>query len=88
MTVHWNARKGFQTKPNSVSAPGNQSGDTGEDVNMAELLLAMRKVPDVRASAVIRARKLLADPDYPSKDVLKKVANLLADHLADDRQPE
>ncbi len=88
MTVHWNARKGFQIKPNGVSAPGNHSGEAGEDVTMADLLLAMRDVPDVRSSAVSRARKLLADPDYPSPEVLKKVAGLLARHLGEDQPQE
>ncbi len=87
MTVHWNARQGFQTDPNSVSAPGNHSGAEADDHTMAELLLAMRKVPDVRASAISRARKLLADPDYPSPEVLRQVAELLTRHITTDRQP-
>ncbi len=88
MTVHWNARKGFQIKPTNLSAPGNHSGNDGEDATMAEMLLAMRKVPDVRSAAVSRARKLLADPSYPSPEVLKEVAGLLARHLAEDQPPE
>ncbi len=87
MTVHWNARQGFQTDPNSVSAPGNHSGAEQDETTMAELLLAMRKVPDVRSSAVSRARKLLADADYPSPEVLRQVAQLLARHISSDQQP-
>ena len=48
---------------------------------LAELLWAMRKVPDARASAVTRGRRLLSDPDYPSRDVLRRVARVLAKHL-------
>jgi hypothetical protein len=88
MTVHWNARKGFQIKPNGVSASGNHAGEAGDDLAMADLLLAMRNVPDVRSAAVHRARKLLADPNYPSPEVLRKVAGLLARHLAEDQASE
>ena len=88
MTVHWNARKGFQNKPDSISLPGNHTGDEREDMTMADSLLAMRKVPEVRSAAVLRAQKLLADPNYPSPEVLKKVAELLARHIADDTPPE
>ena len=35
----------------------------------------------VRRSKVARARKLLADPDYPSKKVLQAVGELLARKL-------
>ena len=34
-----------------------------------------------RPAKVARARKLAADPDYPSKEVLDSVAELLADKL-------
>jgi hypothetical protein len=87
MTVHWNARKGFQTGPNSASTAGPSAGEEADELMMAQLLLAMRKVPDLRPSAVSRARKLLADPNYPSPQVLKKVAELLARHMSADQQP-
>jgi hypothetical protein len=45
---------------------------------LAELLWQMRKTPDVRASQIARAKKLIADPRYPSEEVLRKVADLLA----------
>ena len=35
----------------------------------------------IRPVKVARARKLVANPDYPSKAVLESVANLLADKL-------
>jgi hypothetical protein len=87
MTVHWNARKGFQTGPNGAANSGNHSGDKADDLTMAELLLAMRKVPDSRPAVINRGRKLLADPNYPSPEVLRQVAGLLADHLSADQQP-
>lgn len=37
--------------------------------------------PAVRAEKVARARDLVADPNYPSKEILQSVAGLLADRL-------
>jgi hypothetical protein len=87
MTVHWNARKGFQTGPNSASTAGPSAGEEADELMMAQLLLAMRKVPEVRPAAVNRARKLLADPDYPPPQVIRQVAELLARHISADQQP-
>lgn len=87
MTVHWNARKGFQAGANSASTAGTPAEEAADELRLAELLLAMRKVPDARASALARGRKLLADPDYPSSEVLRKVAEVLARRISTDQQP-
>lgn len=39
---------------------------------------AMIKTPDVRAEKVSRGKALVADPNYPSKDQIKKIASVLA----------
>jgi hypothetical protein len=81
MTVHWNARKGFARATNQThSADGPAESEAGER-SMPELLWALRKVPETRSSAISRARRLLADPDYPPGHVMKKVAALLAHRL-------
>ncbi len=64
--------------PNTASTAEEPPAKPGEGLTMPELLWAMRKVPDVRTSAIARARRLLADPGYPPGDVLQKVAELLA----------
>ena len=38
--------------------------------------------PDVRADKVARGKALIADPNYPSKETMRKVAGLLAEKLA------
>ncbi len=43
--------------------------------------LAMSKVPDVRADVVARGRALILDPNYPSKEQMRKVAELLINKL-------
>ena len=41
---------------------------------------ALRTVPDVRAEVVARGKALIADPNYPSKRQMTKIAGLLAEH--------
>jgi 2,4-dienoyl-CoA reductase-like NADH-dependent reductase (Old Yellow Enzyme family) len=41
------------------------------------LEMSLAEVPDVRASAVARGRALIADPNYPSKAQVKKIARVL-----------
>ena len=43
----------------------------------------LSEVPDVRAEAVARGRALVADPNYPSKEHMRRVAHLLAGKLRD-----
>ncbi len=37
--------------------------------------------PDVRAEMVARGKALIADPNYPSQEQLKKIAGLLVENL-------
>ncbi len=41
------------------------------------LEMSLADAPDVRASAVARGRALIADPNYPSKAQVKKIARVL-----------
>jgi hypothetical protein len=43
---------------------------------------ALAGMPDMRPDAVERARKLIADPNYPSKETLWRVGELLASGFA------
>jgi hypothetical protein len=79
MTVNWNSRKGFSGGPSTASSADEGAAGQGSDTALlAELQLAMRKVPDTRATVVARGKKLLADPKYPSCEVLRQVARHLA----------
>jgi hypothetical protein len=42
---------------------------------------AMSQIPDVRAEKVARGKALVSDPNYPSKEQIKKIASLLAANL-------
>ena len=41
-----------------------------------KLLAALDKEPDVRAQEIERGKALAADPDYPSSDLLAKLAEV------------
>jgi hypothetical protein len=59
--------------------------DQAESVSLngsAALDGALREVPDTRASEVARASQLVANPDYPSPAILKKMAAFFADNLS------
>jgi hypothetical protein len=43
---------------------------------------ALAETPDVRADKVARGKALIADPNYPSKDQMKRIAGLLAEKMA------
>ncbi len=81
MTVHWNSRRGFAAGPNTTSSTDKPPIPEAERASLAELVLAMRKTPDLRASAVNRAKKLIAEADYPPEQVVQAIADLLAKNL-------
>jgi hypothetical protein len=78
MTVHWNSRRGFAAGANTTTSADARAAEEEARAYLAELLLTMRKTPELRAAHIHRAKKLLAEPGYPSQDVLKAVAEVLA----------
>ena len=81
MTVHWNSCRGFSVELRTASSADEQVGPGQAAGPTDKWLSAMSKVPPTRAAAVQRAKRLLADPDYPSPEVMRKVAELLVRHL-------
>ncbi len=71
-------------KPESVSKPSNVTTTTAahsltfsfEQSN--RLNQALADTADVRPEKVARAKALVADPNYPSKEQMQKVATMLA----------
>jgi hypothetical protein len=80
MTMHWHSHKGFSDELRTASSAEELAATPEGKAALAELLLAMRKVPEVRVTSVNRAKKLMADPKYPSREVLRGVAEVLARH--------
>ncbi|MBI5820975.1 MAG: hypothetical protein HZA88_18550 [Verrucomicrobia bacterium] len=51
--------------------------------NSEALQNALRQVPDVREEEVARATHLVNSAQYPSPEITKKLASMLAKHLQD-----
>ena len=51
------------------------------DLERAESLARLERLSDVRPSVVARGRMLVANPNYPDKKILRRVAYLLAGKL-------
>lgn len=61
---------------NRATSP--KSGPAGTSFARSRSLeMSLAEMPDVRASAVARGRALIADPNYPSKTQMKKIARTL-----------
>ena len=59
-------------------APGAESSPASTSFARSRSLeMSLAEVPDVRASAVARGRALIADPNYPSPALVKKIARVL-----------
>jgi hypothetical protein len=64
------------TKPTGASAPATSfEGSNG-------LNAALAAAPDVRPDVVRRAEGLVSSPTYPSKEIMNKIATLLAGHIS------
>jgi hypothetical protein len=47
----------------------------------AELTAKLSAVPDVRADVVARAKRLIADPNYPDAKTIESIARKLRDEI-------
>jgi hypothetical protein len=71
-----------RTKPEPVkSSTSRVSGDVFRPEQNEKLMSLLHAEPDARPDAVERARALVADPTYPSSDLLKKVARRLLSQI-------
>lgn len=67
-----------RTKPEPVKSSANRStADVFKPEQNEKLMKLLHAEPDARPDAVARARALVADPNYPSSEVLKGVAGAL-----------
>jgi anti-sigma28 factor (negative regulator of flagellin synthesis) len=65
-------------KPSNASTTASTYSLTVSFDESHRLNQALSNTPDVRAEKVARAKAALADPNYPSKEQMKKVATMLA----------
>ena len=67
------------SKPAAKAAkPANEPAtpETPKAARHQKLLAALSEEPGVRAQEIERGKALAADPDYPSKDLLAKLAEV------------
>ena len=55
--------------------------DAAEFPQTEALNKALANTQDVRPEVVARAKKLVSDPHYPPAEMIKRIANLLANNL-------
>ena len=69
------------TPPNRPTPAAKPAAGAESFASSSALEETLRNLPDSRPEAVARAAALLTDPNYPSPDTLRQVANLLARNL-------
>lgn len=70
--------RNYRQAGNAVTrASGHVLPLSNEDHQLKQMLADER---DVRAGEVARGKALIANPDYPSKEQMKKIAGLLAEN--------
>ena len=67
-------REGFSSAPRATKPESGEAWTSFERQHSHEAELA--SAPDVRSSAVARGRALIADPNYPSRQQLGKIARV------------
>lgn len=87
MQVNANLNAGLVARM-SKNGPGARvptPADTGPSFQSSEALFqAVKQLPVARPEEVSRAKTLLADGNYPPKEAIRKISELLAMNLPDD----
>jgi hypothetical protein len=66
---------------NGVSFPIQWPSSRFGDLDRAQLAGRLDRLADVRSAVVARGRALIANPLYPSREIVQQVSRLLAQHL-------
>ena len=72
--------------PKRSARPAPAAADPTSFARADALNTSIQTVPDSRTEAVDRARSLIRDANYPPPEVLRSVANLLANNIPSDGQ--
>lgn len=68
---------------NGVNGAGQINGNGAKSDHLATNLSnrvreTLASIPEIRPEVVERGRALLADPNYPSQDIVEKIASLIS----------
>jgi len=66
---------------NGVSIPIQWPSSRFGDYDRAQSAGRLERLAEVRSAVVDRGRALIANPLYPSRDILEQVSRLLAEHI-------
>jgi hypothetical protein len=55
--------------------------DRFSDLERTELVNRLERLADVRPTVVARGKALVANPNYPGKEIVQEISHLLARHL-------
>lgn len=68
-------------KPKTPAVTPEQEQNTTDFAASTQLTKAMEKIPLVRSDKVALAKQLVQNPNYPDDATLRKVADVVTDHL-------
>ena len=66
---------------NRLKSKNPSAQDRFNDLNRSELESRLERLADVRCSVVARGKALIANPQYPDKQIVWKISHLLAARL-------
>jgi len=68
-------------RSNQLKSDNSLPHDRFSDLERAELVHRLERLADVRSAVVARGKTLVANPNYPDKETIKQISQLLARKL-------
>jgi hypothetical protein len=66
---------------NRVNIPIHWTQDRFGDFDQTQSAGRLERLAEVRSAVVARGRSLIANPNYPDQEIVRKVGRLLAEHI-------
>jgi len=70
-----------QCRSNRLKSQNSLSSERFADASRPESLSRLDRIADVRRAVVARGKVLIANPNYPDRQIIRKISTLLARHL-------
>ncbi len=67
----------FSSKAASAQTPGSTDSERLSSANTQSLREALSKTPEIRPEVVENAKKLAVDPNYPPRELIERLAQLM-----------
>ena len=79
--MRFNARNCGAFRSNHLKSDNSFPLDRYNDMERIEVVNRLERLAEVRSSVVSRGKTLAANPNYPSKDMIRQMSRLLASKL-------